>query len=68
MLAKVGDRVMAGDTLAVLDSAELGAAKILYLTKMNELSCCAMELARAEAIDANTVKLLQMLDKSPGLD
>ena len=68
VLAKVGDRVKTGDVLAVLDSAELGAAKILYLTKMNELSCCAMELARAEAIDANTVKLLQMLDKSPDLD
>nr|MBC8374381.1 efflux RND transporter periplasmic adaptor subunit [Planctomycetota bacterium] len=68
VLAKVGDKVRAGDILAVLDSAELGAAKILYLTKVNELSCCAMELARAEAIDANTVKLLQMLDKSPGLD
>ena len=68
VLAKVGDKVRAGDILAVLDSAELGAAKILYLTKMNELSCCAMELARAEAIDGNTVKLLQMLDKSPDLD
>jgi len=68
VLAKVGDKVRAGDILAVLDSAELGAAKILYLTKVNELSCCAMELARAEAIDANTVKLLQMLEKSPDLD
>ena len=68
VLAKVGDTVKAGDTLAILDSAELGAAKILYLTKVNELSCCAMELTRAEAIDANTVKLRQMLDKSPDLD
>ena len=68
VLARVGDTVKAGDTLAILDSAELGSAKILYLTKMNELNCCAMELTRAEAIDANTGKLLQMLDKSPDLD
>jgi len=68
VLAKVGDRVKIGDVLAVLDSAELGTAKILYLTKMNELSCCDMELTRAEAIDATTSKLLQMLDKSPDLD
>ncbi len=64
---RVGDRVKGGDVLAVLESAELGAAKVAYLTKVNEISCCTLDLARAEAIYENTTKLLEALKTSPPL-
>ena len=64
---RVGDRVKAGDVMAVLESAELGAAKVAYLTKLNEINCCRMDLTRAEAVYENTTKLLEALKASPPL-
>jgi membrane fusion protein, heavy metal efflux system len=64
---RVGDRVQAGEVMAVLESAELGAAKVAYLTKLNEINCCQMDLARAEAVYENTTKLLEALKASPPL-
>ncbi len=66
--ASVGDTVAAGDVLAIVESAELAEAKSDYLTKLNELSCCTMDLTRAEAIEANTAKLLKLLAGGPSLD
>ena len=66
--AKVGDRVKKGEVLAVLESAELGEAKTQYLLKLNELSCCDTDRARAEALRESTRKLLALLEKSPTLE
>ena len=66
--ASVGDTVAAGDVLAIVESAELAEAKSDYLTKLNELSCCSMDLTRAETIQTNTAKLLKLLDSGPSLD
>ncbi|MGB2823719.1 MAG: efflux RND transporter periplasmic adaptor subunit, partial [Phycisphaerae bacterium] len=63
-----GDTVGKGDVLAVLESADLGEAKTQYVGKLNELSCCAIELTRAEALQESTRKLLTLLDTSPTLE
>jgi len=68
VVARMGDTVASGDVLAVIESAELAEAKSDYLTKLNELSCCSIDVTRARAIRENTVKLLALLDKSPSLD
>ena len=68
VMVKVGDRVEAGDVMAALESAVLGEAKTQYLAQWNELSCCGIDLARAEALHGSTRKLLDALAKSPTLD
>ena len=68
VLASVGDTVAAGDVLALVESATLAEAKSDYLTKLNELSCCSMDLTRAQDIHDNTAKLLEVLDGGPSLD
>ncbi|HUS91774.1 MAG TPA: efflux RND transporter periplasmic adaptor subunit [Phycisphaerae bacterium] len=66
--AKVGDRVRKGDVLAVLESAELSEAQTGYLAKLNEVSCCTIDLDRAQALHEGTGKLLALLDGSPTLE
>ena len=66
--AKVGDTVRKGDVLAMLESAQLSEAKTQYVAKLNELSCCAVELTRAKALHGTTEKLLALLEKSPSLE
>jgi len=68
VIARMGDTVASGDVLAVIESAELAEAKSDYLTKLNELSCCSIDVTRARTIRENTVKLLALLAKSPSLD
>jgi pyruvate/2-oxoglutarate dehydrogenase complex dihydrolipoamide acyltransferase (E2) component len=41
VLKNVGDTVEAGEVIAWLESAELGAAKVDYLSKWAELTCCS---------------------------
>ena len=64
----VGDRVKSGDPLALIDSAELAAAKLDYFSAASEVSCCQFELPRAQAIHDNTVKMLAVLETSPAVD
>ena len=64
----LGDTVEAGEVMAVLESAELSGAKTEYLAKLNELSCCSIDLTRAKGLDATTQKLLRLLHSSPTLD
>jgi len=68
VMAKVGDKVKAGDVLAVLESAALSEARTQYLARVSELSRRSIDLARAEAIEASMKKLLALLDESPTLD
>jgi len=64
----IGDAVEAGQVLAVIESAELGEAQSDYLVQLNEISCCTIDLARAEALHESLTKLLALLDESPTLD
>jgi cobalt-zinc-cadmium efflux system membrane fusion protein len=65
---KLGDRVKAGDILAWLESADLGQMKMDYLGKWTEMSCCALDLARAQQISDSTARLLKLLADSPSLE
>ncbi len=65
---KLGDTVKAGETIAWLESPELGNSKIDYLGKLAEVNCCSMDLTRAEEIHDNTVNLLAVLKESPSLE
>jgi multidrug efflux pump subunit AcrA (membrane-fusion protein) len=64
----LGDTVGKGEVLAMVDSPELGAAKLEFFAKASEVNCCEIELPRAQAIYANTARLLAMLEKSPSVD
>jgi RND family efflux transporter MFP subunit len=64
----IGDRVVAGEVIAWLESTKLGGAKVEYLAKQSEVSCCSMELVRAQEVYDNTLKLLEALESSPSLE
>jgi multidrug efflux pump subunit AcrA (membrane-fusion protein) len=66
--ASVGDRVSAGEILAVIDSAELAAAKLDYFEAVSELGCCQFELPRAQAIHDGALKMLELLESLPSLE
>ena len=68
VLKKVGDTVRAGEVMAWIESAELGDAKVDFLTKWAEVSCCTIDLTRAEEVHDNTLRLLEMLQTSPSMD
>ena len=68
VLAKVGDSVQPGDAMAWIESSELAEARADYMAKFNEVSCCSIDLTRAEAIRRNTLDLLALLANSPTLD
>ena len=63
-----GDNVVAGEVLAWLESTKLGGAKVDYLAKQSEISCCSIELTRAQEVYDNTMKLLETLKSSPSLE
>lgn len=64
----VGDTVVAGEIIAWLESTKLGGAKVQYLARQLEVSCCSIELVRAQEVYDNTLKLLEMLKGSPSLE
>ncbi|MHC4220773.1 MAG: efflux RND transporter periplasmic adaptor subunit, partial [Planctomycetota bacterium] len=64
----IGDSVVAGEIIAWIESTEVGGAKLDYLAKQSEISCCAIELTRAEEVSDNTLKLLEALNDSPSLE
>jgi len=68
VLAAVGDTVDAGDVMAWIESAELGEAKVDYLSKWAALSGSTVDLARAREVHHNTSLLLEALDSSPSLE
>ena len=65
---QLGDPVKTGEIIAWLESSDLGTAKMDYLGKWAEMSCCALELTRAQQIHDNTIKLLSLLAESPSLE
>jgi multidrug efflux pump subunit AcrA (membrane-fusion protein) len=68
VLKNVGDTVKAGEVLAWLESAELGKAKVDYLTKLAEVGCCSMDLTRTKLVHESTMKLLKTLQSAPSLE
>ncbi len=68
VLANVGDTVRTGEVMAWLESAELGKAKVDYLSKWAALSGSTVDLSRAREVHHNTVRLLEILDSSPSLE
>ncbi len=64
----VGDTVVAGEIIAWLESTKLGGAKVDYMAKHSEISCCSIEFIRAQEIHDNTLKLLEILNNSPSLE
>lgn len=68
VLASVGDTVHAGEVMAWLESAELGEAKVDYLSKWAALSGSTVDLTRAREVHHNTIRLLEVLDSSPSLE
>lgn len=68
VIASVGDSVSTGEIIAWLESAELGEAKVDYLSKWAALSGSTIDLARAHEVHHNTVRLLELLDSSPSLE
>lgn len=64
----LGQEVVAGDVLAVLESPELGEAKIEYLQMMQAKQIASDELHRQETISKNTAKLLKVLSRGPSVD
>jgi RND family efflux transporter MFP subunit len=65
---KLGDAVKEGEVIAWLESSELGKAKMNYLGKWAEMTCCSLDLTRAQKIQDSTVKLLGILADSPSLE
>ena len=63
-----GDTVAAGEVIAWLESTKLGGAKVDYLAKQSEISCCSIELTRAQEVHDNTLNLLEALKSSPSLE
>ncbi len=68
VLVRIGDPVKAGQAMAIVESVELSEAQSQYLTKLNEIICCTIDLARAEALQKSVEKLLSLLDAKPTLD
>lgn len=64
----VGHTVTAGETMAWLESTDLGQAKIDYLSKLAEISCCSIEVTRARQIHDNVTQLLNDLQSKPTLE
>ncbi len=68
VLASVGDTVRAGQVMAWLESAELGEAKVDYISKWAALSGSSVDLTRAREVHHSTIRLLEELDASPSLE
>lgn len=63
--AQMGDRVEVGESLAVLESPELGEAKIRYVSARLEDELARLELDRQAKVARNTQRLLKILAKDP---
>jgi len=61
----LGDEIEHGDLLAVIESPDLGEAKIAYLQLIQSKLIADAELARQELISENTERLLELLRGEP---
>ncbi|MFQ5512725.1 MAG: efflux RND transporter periplasmic adaptor subunit [Candidatus Krumholzibacteriia bacterium] len=61
----LGDRVEVGDPLCVLESREMGDAKMEYLVDLSRFEVARADYERALTVHENTRKLLTILDPEP---
>ena len=61
----LGDVVKAGELLCVLDSREMGDAKMEYLSDLSRFEVAKVEFEQAATVFENTQKLLAILDANP---
>lgn len=66
--AFLGDDVVKGTILAVIQSPQLGEAKIAYLQTVQSNDIAAAELRRQQTISKNTATLLGLLRAEPAVD
>ena len=64
----LGQEVAANDLLAVIESPELGEAKIAYLQAIQAKVVAEADLVRQRTISKNTATLLDLLRKEPTID
>ncbi len=64
----LGDTVRAGEVMAILESVDIGVAKLDYLSKRQQLDLAKTDLARMEAVHSNTIGMLDILKASPRLE
>ena len=61
----LGDEVRAGELLCVLDSREMGDARMEYLADLTRFEVAKADFERATAVFENTQALLAILDQQP---
>ena len=61
----LGDAVEVGDVLCVLDSREMGDAKMEYLVDLSRFEVARADYERAQIVYKNTKKLLTILEPEP---
>lgn len=64
----LGDSVETGDVMAVLDSPEIGRARMDYLEARGSLELARADRDRIEAVARNTRQLMEILDGGPSPD
>lgn len=64
----LGDSVVKGETLAVLESRELADAKGLYLNAKNKMEPVLLDLQRQELLFKNTSKMLELLSNETEIE
>jgi multidrug efflux pump subunit AcrA (membrane-fusion protein) len=64
----MGDEVVAGEVIAWIESTLVGGAKMDYLAKFAEVSCCSIDTTRAQDVYDNTLNLLGALKELPSLE
>ncbi len=65
---RTGDKVAAGDMLAVLESAELADAKAAYLSLLQAVELEKIDLDRIQTIHDNTLTMLELMRGEPKLE
>lgn len=60
----LGDRVTAGEVLVVLDSTQLGTAKVEFLKDLQEIQIAQLELERRKTVAENVSAVIELLGKN----
>ena len=64
----LGDRVSAGEIIAILESQELADSKIGYLARSKQVDLARADLDRETLLFENTRKMLELLEKEEDLE
>lgn len=63
VLHTIGDTVTANEPLVMLDSTQIGEAKVEFLKNLQEVQIAQADVERKSAIAQNTAKLIELLKK-----